>query len=129
MAGTVFRKKEALQDLNNIVHPAVAKDYQSWVHNNNQVPYTLKEAALLVETGSFHQLDTLIVVIAPREKRIQRVMDRDGVSRESVLARMKNQLPEKTKLDYANYVIYNHGKMLTTPQVLIIHRAILEKCL
>lgn len=118
----VFKDKEQLEKLNAIVHPAVAKDGARWHLKQTNVPYTLKEAALLFEAGSYRQLDQLICVIAPQEVRIQRVMKRDQVERAAVLARMDKQWPQAKKARLSDFIIYNDGRMPLIPQVLRIHK-------
>ena len=123
LADIVFNDEEKLVRLNSLVHPAVFKDNQSWneVLAKKGYPYTLREAALLVETGSYRTLDKLIVVSAPEEDRIGRVMARDGSTREQVLARIKAQMPEEQKVKYADYIIYNERIMDLVPEVTKIH--------
>lgn len=125
IAAQVFENKTLLDQLNALVHPAVAKDTAAWVLEQT-APYVIKEAALLIESGSYKTLDKLIVVSAPEELRIQRVMQRNQLRREEVVARMNNQLPESEKLALADYVILNDGEHLLLPQVLQIHLELLK---
>lgn len=122
LAQQVFNNPKALQDLNSLVHPAVARDSEQWQQQQSSAPYTLKEAALLYEAGSYKQLDKIIVVTAPIEIRIQRVMDRDGVSRQQVINRIKNQMPEEEKVSLADFVIHNDGKQSLIDQIMSIHQ-------
>ena len=126
VASKVFSNKKLLEDLNNIVHPAVGQDYLDWHNSQNNVPYTLKEAALLVENGSYKELDTLVVVTASRELRVERVMKRDDVTREQVLSRMENQLSQEDKIKVADYIVDNSGKESIISQVLEIHNNLLS---
>lgn len=125
IAKKVFEDKSLLNKLNNLVHPAVARDTVNWTLAQ-QAPYVIKEAALLIESGSYKLLDKLIVVSAPEELRIQRVMQRNQLRREEVVARMNNQIPESEKLALADYVILNDGEHLLLSQVLQIHRELLK---
>ena len=129
VAKIVFENKEKLTALNTLVHPAVERHSRDWHERQaaNGAPYTLKEAALMVESGSHQFLDFLIVVTAPEDLRVQRVMQRDGVSAEQVRARMTNQMPEIEKVKLADFVIVNDGDQMLIPQVWQIHRQILEK--
>jgi dephospho-CoA kinase len=124
----VFAEPEKLAALNALVHPAVELHskmwHLDWVEKGK--PYTLKEAALLVESGAIHFLDKLIVVTAPESMRIERVMQRDGSTQEQVLARMKNQLPEAKKVALADFVIDNGGEELLVNQVWKVHRMLIE---
>jgi len=122
IANIVFRDDEKLEQLNGLVHPAIAKDGILWQQSQSLVPYTVKEAALLIETGSFQALDYLITVWAPKELRIQRVLQRDGTTREEVEARIDKQMPEFEKLKLAQFVIINDGEKSLVQQVHKLHR-------
>lgn len=124
IAGIVFQDAEKLALINSIVHPAVALDSQLWFELQS-APYALKEAALLVENGSYTSLDLLISVSAPEDIRADRVMKRDGTSREQVLERMKNQLPQSEKDAVADYIIYNTGERSIIEQILKIHKELI----
>lgn len=122
IAKVAFNDKEKLNQLNALVHPAVARDGQAWQAAQQNVPYTLKEAALLYESGSYRSLDKIIVVTAPLELRIERVIHRDGAKREEVEARIAKQMPEEEKVKLADFVVYNDGAQALIPQVIAIHR-------
>jgi dephospho-CoA kinase len=128
LSSLVFNNAEQLNILNGIVHPAVFMDGFSWEQEMAEAghAYVLREAALLVETGSYKLLDKLIVVSAPLELRIERVMARDNCSREAVLSRIDKQLPEAEKLKLADFVIQNDGVQSLVPQVWEIHQALTE---
>jgi dephospho-CoA kinase len=115
-----FQDKEILTKLNALVHPAVFNDFDEWAAKQN-APYVIKEAALMFESDSYKQLDEVIVVTAPEELRIQRAMQRDHVSREAVLGRMKSQLSQAQKLAKGQYEIRNNEQELLIPQVLFLH--------
>lgn len=129
LAEKVFNNAEKLAVLNSLVHPAVFRDNERFVEEQQvkNLPYAMKEAALLVETGSYKNLDKLIVVTAPLEVRLQRVAERDGAATEEILARIRNQLPEEEKLKLADYVITNDKDIEhLKQQVLNIHEQLLE---
>ncbi len=126
ISSIVFSKKEKLDALNAAVHPAVFRDWEAWENEQKGAAYTLREAALLVETGTHRFLDKLIVVTAPLELRIARVMERDGVSRGAVEARIARQLPEEEKVRLADFVVKNDGEESLVQQVWATHRSILE---
>ncbi len=111
LAEMVFADAEKLQQLNSIVHPAVQRDNEEWqrAQKYKNSPYTLKEAALLYESGSHLLLDKIIVVAAPLETRIQRVMQRDGVARQAVMARISKQMPQEEKEALADFVLKNES--------------------
>ena len=127
VSSMVFTDAEKLAALNALVHPAVEAHSRRW-HQAQMAaghPYTLKEAALLVESGSYKHVDALIVVTAPENLRIKRVMARDGAGEAAVRARVRHQLPDSEKLALAHYVIHNDGAHLLVPQVWNIHRSML----
>ncbi|MDB5284103.1 MAG: dephospho-CoA kinase, partial [Bacteroidota bacterium] len=112
-----------------LVHPVVFRDTERW--NDEQLlkefSYSLREAALLVETGSYKNLDKLIVVTAPLETRVDRVSKRDKLEAEDVMARVRNQLPDEEKIKLANFVIHNDGDLQhLEDQVKKIHQQLLE---
>jgi dephospho-CoA kinase len=109
LANIVFNNAEKLAELNTITHPAVLKDTENWQKLHTKQPYTLKEAALLIESGSYQQLDKLIVVVAPLEVRIARTMHRDNCDRAAVLARIGKQLSDEERAKYADFVITNEA--------------------
>ncbi len=123
IAEIVFRDADKLQSLNQLVHPAVHRDAEQWSLAQH-ASYTLREAALLYESGGYRLLDKMIVVTAPEELRVQRVMARDSVSREAVLARMAQQWPESQKAALADYIIHNDGQTLLLPQILALHQVL-----
>lgn len=130
LAQTVFNCPEKLQLLNSLVHPRVREDTAAWIEAQKMAgkSYVLKEAALLIESGSYKQLDRLIVVTAPEDLRISRVLQRDPYRTvEEVKAIISRQLPEKEKIKLADFVIYNDGKQMLIPQVLTIHRQLLAQ--
>lgn len=121
MAQIVFNDKARLQELNNIVHPATALDFQSWLNELEEKGYpkslVFKEAAILFESGAYKMVDAVITVYAPKRLRLQRVLQRDGTNRAQVLARMSKQMPEIEKLQRADFVIYSDGQQMLIPQV------------
>lgn len=121
IAKIAFNNPEKLQKLNALVHPAVKIDYEQWHAQQQNVPYTLKEAALLFESGSANELDAIIEVFAAQKIRIDRVRKRDGLTRKQVLSRIKNQMPEREKRKLADFVILNDGKKGLINQVLALH--------
>jgi len=126
LAGIVFENKLMLKKLEALVHPAVHLDGEHWHKKQKKAPYTLREAALLFENGSYKKLDKTITVYAPKKMRISRVMKRDKVTRKAVVARMKNQMLDREKRELANYVIKNDCKHPLIMQVLKIHKKIMN---
>lgn len=124
VASQVFNKPEKLKQLNGLVHPAVARDGLLWQaeQEKGDAPFSLKEAALLYESGSHLFLYKIIVVSAPEKVRIQRVISRDGATEAEVRSRMDKQMPEQEKVERADYVIDNSGKQALIPQVMSLYK-------
>ncbi len=121
LAGKVFTDETELARLNALVHPATIRAAEEWA-TRQQAPYTVKEAALLFESGSYRHNDINILVTAPEPVRIQRVMERDGVTEAEVRARIARQLSDGEKAKKADYTIINDGKTAVIPQVLALHK-------
>lgn len=127
IAGIVFNNEEALAKLNALVHPAVFRAFDVWEETIPvNTPYTLKEAALLFESGSYKMCDTTILVTAPYEIKLKRVMQRDGVYAEQVKARMDKQLSDEEKSKMANHFISNDEQQSIIGQVLALHQEFLK---
>ncbi len=124
LSSIVFNDSYKLDLLNSIVHPVTIRDAEEWMHKQNS-PYTIKEAALLFESGSVVNLDKVIGVYAPAETRIMRVMKRDGVSKEEVMNRINNQMQEEIKMRLCDYIITNDEKHSVIEQVLALHQVFL----
>lgn len=125
LAEIVFEDADKLSKLNQLVHPAVAKHSVIWMAQQTG-PYVLKEAALLFETGSYKQLDYTILVTAPQNVRVERVMKRDNTNADSINNRMNKQLPDNEKLTLADFVIINDDKTPVIPQVNKLHQQLIE---
>jgi len=125
LASIVFNDKGKLNRLNSLVHPAVRKDYLKWSENQT-THYTIREAAILFESGSYKDCDVVILVTAPEDVRIQRVMDRDGSSEADVKSRIDKQWKDEKKRKWAQYIINNDGSVPLDKQVLKIHKALLK---
>ena len=107
LAAKVFSDPEKLQVLNGIIHPRVGQHFQHWVQSHAGEDIVIKETAILFESSSHKDCDAVILVTAPKEIRIARVMARDGVSEAQVLERMANQWDEEEKIQKSDYVIEN----------------------
>ncbi len=126
MAAIIFNNKAALKKMNSIVHPAVRSYFSEWCIKNNNKPYVLQEAAILFESGGYKQMDKIITIYAPVEERIKRVVERSNTSFDEVSRRIKNQLSDEEKIKKSDFVINNYSSNLVIPQVLNIHKQLLE---
>lgn len=107
IAALVFNNKALLKQLNEIVHPAVAEDFSRFLKDHKQEQLIFKETAILFENNLHKTCDATILITAPLDLRIDRVMKRDGLSREEILKRVQNQLPDEEKAKLATYVVEN----------------------
>ena len=127
IANIVFNNETELHKLNALVHPAVFRAFDEWdAKLPNHLPYSLKEAALLFESGSYEMCDKNILVTAPHALKITRVTQRDNISEEQVLARMNKQFTDRQKLKLADYFIENNENQSIILQVLDLHQQFLE---
>ena len=125
LANQVFNNKALLKKLESFVHPAVFLDELNWL-KKQQSPYVLKEAAILIESGGYKSCDQVITVFAPKALRISRVAERDKVTKRQIAERINNQLSEKEKIKLAHFVIYNNGKKPLIPQIVAVHKKLLN---
>jgi len=125
LANMVFSDKDKLELLNGIVHPIVIQEAKDWAERQT-TRYSLKEAALLFESGSYKELNYTILVTAPIDIRIQRVIERDGTTEQQVRERMNKQLSDEEKLQLADFVIVNDGITPILPQVWTLHQKFLK---
>ena len=121
VAQRAFNDPEQLKRLNSLVHPAVGIDYAEWV-SKQKADCTIKEAALMFESGSYKELDHVINVSAPEELRIRRVLERDSFRKEAeIRAIMAKQISEEERSQKSDFIIINDDHQMVLPQVLTLH--------
>ena len=125
LAEVIFSNNEALKKVNAIVHPQVRLHFQEWVLKQAEAPYVIQESAILFDTGLYKDFDKIITVTADEAIRINRVIERDSCTKESVLERMSKQISEQERIIKSDFVIYNNSE-LVIPQIIAIHNQILE---
>lgn len=126
LASIVFSDPQKLQQLNAIVHPAVGKAFEKFCSENSSAAYVIKEAAIIFEIGIDEQLDGTILVMAPEQIRIDRVMKRDNITESEVRSRMSKQWSDEQKMQRADWLISNDGEKALLPQVLRTHGLLSE---
>ncbi|TGD58203.1 dephospho-CoA kinase [Flavobacterium humi] len=109
LSSVVFNNPDKLKALNAIVHPLVRQHFDQWVAENKSFPFVIKEAAILFESGSYKFCNKIITVTASEQTRIRRVIERDHVTEQEVLDRIKNQWPDSEKIAKSDYVINNEN--------------------
>jgi dephospho-CoA kinase len=120
LSNIVFNNPEMLKQLNQIIHPALKRDFDNWLQLNRNHPIVVKEAAILFESGSYKDCDTIITVIAPINSRIQRVMARDNTNSEDVMSRINSQWTDEMRIERSDYVVENEDVNIACAQTINI---------
>ena len=126
LAAIVFDDKTALEKLNTLIHPQLRSEFKNWCLLHEKESYVIQEAAILFENGFADLFDKTIVVSATKEIRLKRVMERDNVKENEVLARMENQWSDSEKEAAADLIIQNNGAQLILPQIIKLHHYFLD---
>jgi len=121
----VFQDSHKLESLNSIIHPAVAKDFKSFIKTNHG-EYIVKEVAIIFETNTEDNYDKIILVRAPIEDRIKRVVLRDNITKDDVIRRVNNQIDDSTIIDKCDYIIDNHNLKELKEKVINIHQDLIS---
>jgi dephospho-CoA kinase len=119
LADLIFNDDNLLEKVNNLVHPAVRNDFIHWVEKQN-ADYVIHEAAILFESGFYKMMDFTVLVSAPKEMRIKRVVERDNIKAEMVESRIKKQWPDEEKRKLASIELVNDNQNLLIPKILEI---------
>lgn len=109
LAQLLFNDKDALNFANNLIHPLVRQNFKDFCIKHANSPCCIYEAAIIIETGYYKNLDRVILVTAPEKLRIQRIVDRDKINEALVKQRMENQWSEDEKIPFADFIIVNDG--------------------
>jgi dephospho-CoA kinase len=125
IADKIFNDKSYLDQMNAIVHPRVGSHFKTWLKHQN-APYVIKEVAIIFEHQQQSQYDLIISVIADKDKRLQRVLNRDQSTPEKVMAIMKHQMDDIEKAKQSDFVIVNNDQETLEKQVQKIHKSILK---
>lgn len=127
VAKRVFQDRQKLQELDDLVHPKVRERFEGWCERQEKAPYVIEEAAILIESGAYKLMDHIILITADEERRIKRVMERDGIDEEAVRGRMKEQWSDEEKKAYADTVLANDDSDLILPRILEMDRQFRER--
>ncbi|MCF8370638.1 MAG: dephospho-CoA kinase [Bacteroidales bacterium] len=125
-ASIIFSDEDNLRLANSIIHPAVASRFHDWCEEQERSKYVLKEAAILFESGAYKQLDLVIAILAHEAIRIERIKKRDNSSEIEIRKRIDKQWPDEKINSMADFVIQNSGNKLLIPQVLEIHKKLIN---
>lgn len=121
MAAKIFSNQKILSKVNELVHPAVLSDFMNWRSIKEREGYTsvIFESAIFLESPLFHFIaDRVIVVCAPEDVRIQRVMKRDNMPEELVRERIARQWDDERRKLMADFIIFADGKRAIMPQLI-----------
>ncbi|MBK6282318.1 MAG: dephospho-CoA kinase [Draconibacterium sp.] len=121
LADLIFNDESLLEKVNNLVHPAVRNEFMLW-HQKQNSKYVVHEAAILFESGFYKMMDFTILVSAPKELRIERVVKRNKIQPEMVESRINKQWNDEDKLKLASFELVNDNKHLLIPQILEIDK-------
>lgn len=124
LATLIFNDNTLLEKVNSLIHPVVLDHFKSWEKEQTS-PYVIMEAAILFESGASKLVDRIAVVVAPVEERVDRVIQRNSLTREQVLERMHNQIDDERRIKLSDYVIYNAENDMIIPAILKIHEELL----
>ncbi len=125
IASKIFNDKSLLDKMNAIVHPKVGKHFLKWLEKQEH-PYVIKEAAILFENEGYKDCDYIITVIADKQVRIKRILERDNTSTQKINAIMQNQWNDEDRVKLSDFVIVNNTLKNTKEQVFEIHKKLLK---
>lgn len=127
LASYLFASAENTVRIDEIIHPVVKEDFKCWLANHTDKEITALESAILYEAGFEDTVDSVLVVFAPRELRLERAMNRDKATREQIEARMDAQMDEEEKCRRADFVVYNDGSLSLDEQLTSIIKLLKKK--
>jgi dephospho-CoA kinase len=116
LASAIFSNEEMRLKVNQLIHPIVRQDFEDWAKAQTS-GLIFNEAAILFETGAYRNFDATVLIYAPIELRLKRVLKRDIITREEVLARINNQMSDEEKLKMTPYSILNDGESPLLKQI------------
>lgn len=125
VASKVFTDETVLQKLNDIVHPAVRKHFLQWTKKQD-APYVIQESAIIFENKNQDFYDAIVLITAPLEDRIQRIIKRDQTTRENVLSRIANQLSDDEKENLSDFMLINEDIAITRLKTKEIHDKLIQ---
>ncbi|MEK6615951.1 MAG: dephospho-CoA kinase [Bacteroidota bacterium] len=127
LASIVFNDKPSLAKINSLIHPAVRKLFHQWKNRQKGVTYVIEEAAIMVESGVYKEIDYLISINSPTLVRINRVIKSYKLTTSEIKKRMQEQISDKEREQYADAIISNDGRHSLIEQALRIHEKLLLK--
>jgi dephospho-CoA kinase len=124
LADIIFNDNAILEKVNSLIHPLVIDRFRNWAYIQES-QYVIMEAAILFESGAAEFVNRIATVVAPVDQRVERVIQRNKLSREQVMERIQNQMDDESRIKLSDYVIYNSENDMIIPAILKIHEDIL----
>ncbi len=124
LAQTVFADAEKLSQLNTIIHPLVRKRFTQWLKNQT-VPFVIREAAILIESGAYKDCDHIVLITAAEQTRINRVMKRNNISEVEIRRRIANQWTDEQRRPYCDFEINNDDNSLVLDKIYAVYKSLL----
>jgi dephospho-CoA kinase len=121
VASVVFEDENLLKELNAIIHPVVMRDTREWVMSHSGLPYVVKEAAIMAKAGQANAMNYVVVVEAPIDLRVKRILQRDKRSEQEVRAIIERQVSDEARKEIADFTVDNDETAALIPQVLALH--------
>jgi len=122
ISGKIFSDAVLIEKINDIIHPAVADDFNNFRELHSDSKIIIKESALLFETGINKDLDKIILVTAPSELRIRRIRERDNLNTADITKRINSQWTDEKKIPLSDFIIVNDELNPVIPQVLEVFK-------
>lgn len=127
LASYIFNDDTCREKVNNIIHPRVRADFQEWVCRNNAYEFVAMESAILIESGFKNEVDVLVMVYAPLDLRVERTIKRDFSDKETILKRIRSQMDDEQKKEYADYIVCNDDTTPLIPQLIRLIERLKDK--
>ncbi|HEY4797998.1 MAG TPA: dephospho-CoA kinase [Bacteroidia bacterium] len=127
LAEIVFSNNESLGKINALIHPLVRKKFEAWKKQNSSSKYVIKEAAILIESGIYKELDFLISVRAPKSLVVNRISKYKKINKIDLKNRISSQISDKEREKYSDAIIVNDGSHSLIEQVLQIDHRLRKK--
>lgn len=110
LAARIFQNTIDKAFVESLVHPFVANAYKRFKSVHASSPYIIREAAILIESGSYKDCDQIILITAPLEAKVKRVIQRDGISEAQVIERINKQMTDDQRQSFATQIWHNDNR-------------------
>lgn len=124
LAQVLFNEPSKRQSINETVHPVVIKDFLDWCERHSSERLLFVESAILVESGLINHVDKSIMVSAPVEERVGRILKRDKMTYDEAMARIGSQLDDAEKSKLCDFIVDNSTQSRVLPQIMRILKSV-----